>query len=102
MSTKAVGIANRDFDVPVTRDTKFNLGSMNKMMTAVACLQLVESGKLSLDDRVSDFLATDWLPKVDKSKIQIRHLLTHSSGLGSYFTDAWDRSSRALFRSIDD
>ena len=102
LMTKAVGIANRDFDAPVTLDTKFNLGSMNKMMTAVACLQLVEQGKLSLDDPISKHLAEDWLPKVDKSKVKVRHLLTHTSGLGSFFTEEWDRSSRALYRSVDD
>ena len=100
--TKAVGIANRDFDVPVTLDTKFNLGSMNKMFTAVACMQLVEAGKLSLDDPISKYLGDDWLPKVDKSKVKVRHLLTHTSGLGSYFTDEFDRSSRALYRTVDD
>ena len=100
--TKAVGIANRDFDVPVTLDTKFNLGSMNKMMTAVACMQLVEAGKLSLDDPIAKYLGEDWLPKVDKSKVKVRHLLTHTSGLGSYFTEEWDRASRALYRTVDD
>jgi CubicO group peptidase (beta-lactamase class C family) len=100
--TKAVGIANRDFDVPVTLDTKFNLGSMNKMMTAVACMQLVEAGKLSLDDPIAKYLGDDWLPKVDKSKVKVRHLLTHTSGLGSYFTEEFDRSSRALYRTVDD
>jgi CubicO group peptidase (beta-lactamase class C family) len=100
--TKAVGIANRDFDVPVTLDTKFNLGSMNKMMTAVACMQLVEQGKLSLDDPISKYIGDDWLPKVDKSKVKVRHLLTHTSGLGSYFTEEFDRSSRALYRTVDD
>ena len=100
--TKAVGLANRDFDVPVTLDTKFNLGSMNKMMTAVACMQLVEAGKLSLDDPIGKHLGEDWLPKVDKSKVKVRHLLTHTSGLGSYFTEEFDRSSRALYRTVDD
>ena len=102
LMTKAIGIANRDFDVPVTLDTKFNLGSMNKMLTAVACLQLVEQGKLSLDDPISKYLGEDWLPKVDKSKAKVRHLLTHTSGLGSYFTEEFDRSSRALYRTVDD
>jgi CubicO group peptidase (beta-lactamase class C family) len=100
--TKAVGLANRDFDAPVALDTKFNLGSMNKMMTGVACMQLVEAGKLSLEDPVSKYLGDDWLPKVDKSKVRVKHLLTHTSGLGSYFTEEWQRSSRALYRSIED
>lgn len=100
--TRAVGIANRDFDVPVTLDTKFNLGSMNKMLTAVACLQLVEQGQLSLDDPISKHLGDDWLPQVDKGKVTLRHLLTHTSGLDSFFTEEWNRSSRALYRSVDD
>ncbi len=100
--TKAIGIAHRDFDVPVTLDTKFNLGSMNKMLTAVACMQLAEQGKLALDDPIANYLGSDWLPKVDKSRVEVRHLLTHTSGLGSYFTEEFDRSSRALYRTVDD
>ncbi len=102
LMTRAVGLANRDFDVPVTLDTKFNLGSMNKMLTAVACMQLVEQGKLSLEDPISKYLGDEWLPKVDKRKVQVQHLLTHTSGLGSYFGDEFLRSSRALYRSVDD
>jgi len=100
--TKAVGIANRDFDVPVRLDTKFNLGSMNKMFTGVAAMKLVEQGRLSLDDPISKYLDDSWLPKVDKSKVLVKHLLTHTSGLGSHFNETYDKSSRLLFRNIDD
>lgn len=100
--TRAVGIANRDFDAPINLETCFNLGSMNKMMTGVACMQLVEQARLSLDDPISKYLSEDWLPQVDKSKVKIIHLLTHTSGLGSYFTPEWDKSSRALYRRVDD
>jgi len=65
-------------------------------------MQLVERGKLSLDDPVSKYLGDDWLPKVDKSKVKVRHVLTHTSGLGSYFTQEFDRSSRTLYRTVDD
>lgn len=102
LMSRAAGVANRDFDVPVNIDTKFNLGSMNKMMTGVAIMQLVEQGKLSLDDSLAQHLGDDWLPKVDKRKVKVVHLLTHTSGLGSYFNDAWERSSRSLYRNIDD
>ncbi len=100
--TKAVGIANRDFDAPVRLDTKFNLGSMNKMFTGTAAMKLVEQGKLSLDDPISKYLDDSWLPKVDKSKVQVQHLLTHTSGLGSYFNETYNKSSRLLFRNVDD
>ncbi len=99
---KATGIANRDFDVPMRLDTKMNLGSMNKMMTGVAMMQLVERGKVSLDDPISKYLDDSWLPNVDKSSIKVVNLLTHTSGLGSYFTPAWDERSRALYRTVDD
>lgn len=102
LATRAVGVANRDFNAPVRLDTKFNLGSMNKMFTAVAMMRLVEAGKVSLDDPISKFLSEDWLPKVDKSRVTVRHLLTHSSGLGSYFNKRYDESSRLLFREVDD
>ena len=100
--TRATGVANRDFDAKVRLDTKFNLGSMNKMFTGVAAMKLVQEGKLSLDDPIGKYLDVTWLPKVDKDKVQVRHLLTHTSGLGSYFNDTFDRSSRLLYRRVDD
>jgi CubicO group peptidase (beta-lactamase class C family) len=102
MLTRAVGVANRDFGAPVRLDTRFNLGSMNKMFTGVAAMKLVQQGKLSLDDPIDKYLDASWLPKVDKSKVQVKHLLTHTSGLGSYFNDTFDRSSRLLWRRVDD
>ena len=98
----AFGEANRDFGVRNTIDTKFNLGSMNKMFTAVAVMQLVEAGKLSLDDTLGKFLRSGAMRPDVLAKVRIKHLLTHTSGLGSYFTPEWDRQSRARYRSVDD
>jgi CubicO group peptidase (beta-lactamase class C family) len=98
----AFGEANKDFGVRNTIDTKFNLGSMNKMFTAVAVMQLVEAGKLSLDDTLGKFLPAGAMRPDVLSKVRIKHLLTHTSGLGSYFTPEWDRQSRAIYRSVDD
>jgi len=97
----AFGFADKNFNVPNKIDTKFNLGSMNKMFTAVAIAQLVEGGALSYDDSLSKFLP-DFPNKADAKKIQIKHLLTHTSGLGSYFNKKFTDSSRALFRTVDD
>jgi CubicO group peptidase (beta-lactamase class C family) len=97
----AFGEANKDFGVPNKLDTKFNLGSMNKMFTSVTIAQLVEQGKLSYDDPLSKFLPDYPNPEAAK-KIRIKHLLTHTSGLGSYFNDEFERSSRARFRTVDD
>lgn len=100
--TLAGGEASKAFHVLNNIDTKFNLGSMNKMFTATAVMRLVEKKRIALDDRLDKFLDESWLPSQITNKITIRHLLTHSSGLGSYFNEVYDRSSRALFRKLDD
>jgi CubicO group peptidase (beta-lactamase class C family) len=100
--TDFAGEANKSFHVPNDIDTKFNLGSMNKMFTSVAVARLVEAGKLSFDDPIGKWVDETWLAKDVTSKITVRHLITHTSGLGSYFNDVYDKSSRALFRKLDD
>jgi len=100
--TDFAGEASKAFHVPNNIDTKFNLGSMNKMFTSTAISRLVEAGKLSFDDPISRYLDETWLPKAVTDAITVRHLITHTSGLGSYFNEVYDRSSRALFRKLDD
>ena len=78
---KAYGLANREWDVPNTPDTKFRIGSNTKQFTATAILQLADSGKLSIDDPVSKYYSD--APAAWKG-ITIRHLLTHTSGIPSY------------------
>ncbi len=97
----AFGMANRDFAVANKIDTKLNLGSMNKMFTTTAIAQLVEKGKLSFDDPLSKFIP-DFPDEDSAKKIKIKHLLTHTAGLGGYFSERWDKTSRAEFRTVDD
>jgi D-alanyl-D-alanine carboxypeptidase len=81
---KAWGLANREKGTPNTLDTRFRLGSMNKMFTSVATLQLVEAGKLALDDPIGKYL-TDYPNKDVASKVTVRNLLTHTGGTGDIF-----------------
>lgn len=97
----AFGMANKDFNVPNRIDTKFNLGSMNKMFTAVAIAQLVEKGKLSYDDPLSKFIP-DFPNAEAAKKIQIKHLLSHTAGLGGYFSERFQNLSRDQIRTVDD
>ena len=97
----AFGVANKDFNAANRLDTKFNLGSMNKMFTAVAVAQLVEKGKMSFDDPLSKFIP-DFPNAEAAKKIQIKHLLSHTAGLGGYFTDRYDSMSRERLRNVDD
>mgnify|MGYP001812066256 CR=1 FL=1 len=96
----AYGLANRDFGVQNRIDTKFNLGSMNKMFTAVAIAQLVERGVLAVDDPLSRFV--DFPDRESAEKIRIEHLLTHTAGLGGYFSEAFWEASRDRFRTVDE
>jgi CubicO group peptidase (beta-lactamase class C family) len=76
------GMANMEWNVPNTPDTKFRLGSITKQFTATAILQLVEQGKIKLDAKLSDYLP-DYRKDIG-DKVTIHHLLTHTSGIPSY------------------
>ena len=98
----ACGEASKSYHANNNIDTRFNLGSMNKMFTATAVMQLAEKGKLRLDDPISRYVDESWLPKSITDRVTVQHLLTHTSGLGSYFNDTYVNSSRELFRELDD
>lgn len=98
---KAYGLASKSFNAPNNLDTKFNLGSMNKMFTAVAIAQLVERGKLSFDDKVGK-LIPDFPNKTIAEKVTIHHLLTHTSGMGSYFNQKYFEASKDRFKKVED
>lgn len=96
----AFGMANRDFEVPNRIDTRFDVASLCKMWTAVAICQKIEAGHFAFETPVSDFI--DYPTKDAAKSIEIRHLLSHTSGLGSYFTEEFFATSRQRYRSIDD
>ncbi len=85
----AVGLADRDRAIPNTLQTRFRIGSMNKMITAVAILQLVEAGKIDLTAPVGDFL-TDYPNPDVATTVTIHHLLTHTGGTGDIFGPTFD------------
>ena len=98
----ACGEASKRFHAAIDIDTKFNIGSMNKMFTSVAVMQLVEKGALSVDDPISEYVDETWLPPEMTEKITVHHLLSHTSGLGSYFNETFMEGSRLRWRQVDD
>ncbi|MFJ7698787.1 serine hydrolase domain-containing protein [Lysinibacillus fusiformis] len=76
---ESFGKANYEWDIPNTAITKFRIGSVTKIFTAIAILTLVEEKKLQLHNTVADFIPT--FPK--GNQITIEHLLTHTSGIGN-------------------
>jgi CubicO group peptidase (beta-lactamase class C family) len=98
---QAFGLASRAWQQPNRMDTKFNLGSMNKMFTAVAIAQLAEARKLSFAEKVGAILP-DYPNAEVREKVSIHHLLTHTSGMGSYFNDEYDKADKNRFRAVKD
>ena len=79
---KGVGMANLEWNIPNTPDTKFRLGSITKQFTATLILQLVEQGKIKLDGKLIDYLPN--YRKDTGAKVTIHNLLSHTSGIPSY------------------
>jgi D-alanyl-D-alanine carboxypeptidase len=97
---RAWGLADREAGTRNTRDTKFRLGSMNKMFTAVATLQLVEAGELALDDTIGEHLP-DYPNREVAAKVTVRHLLTHTGGTGDIFGPEFDENRLQLRQHSD-
>lgn len=97
---KAYGLADREKRVGNTVDTKFRIGSMNKMFTATAILQLVGEGKVDLDAPLGKYLP-DYPNHDVAAKVTIRNLLTHTGGTGDIFTPEYDKQ-RLETRELND
>lgn len=79
---KNVGYADIEHKVAVVTDTRFELASISKTFTAILILQLVESGKIKLDAKVSDYIPE--FTRNDSGQITIHHLLSHTSGIQDF------------------
>lgn len=79
---KGLGLANMEWNIPNTPETKFRLGSITKQFTATLIMQLVEQGKVKLDGKISDYLP-DYRKDVG-DKVTVHQLLNHTSGIPSY------------------
>ena len=93
--SQAYGLADREKKTANTLKTRFRLGSMNKMFTAVATLQLVQSGKLDLKAPFGNYL-TDYPNKDVASKVTIEQLLSHTGGTGDIFGPDFDKNRLEL------
>lgn len=100
IASGARGKADREKAIDNTLETRFRIGSMNKMFTAVATLQLVERGRLSLDDTVGKVLP-DYPNTNVASKVKVRHLLSHTGGTGDIFGPAFE-AHRLELRTLQD
>lgn len=88
--THSFGLKNIETNTPLTDSGLFRIASISKSFTATSLLQLVQAGKLSLEDDVSDLVGFKIRnPKFPDAKITLKHILSHRSGLNDsqgYFT----------------
>ena len=84
VKAQGYGLANVEHQVPVTAETIFQTGSVGKQFTAAGVMLLVEDGRVTLSDSVRNYLTNapeTWQP------ITVRHLLSHTAGLGDWPPD---------------
>ncbi len=91
----ASGVLDRRTGTPVTPKSRFYVASTGKMMTAVAILQLVDEGRIALDQPVSEILVpAGTLARLPNwSTVTVQQLLRHTSGMPDYFDDDWQEAA---------
>jgi CubicO group peptidase (beta-lactamase class C family) len=96
------GQADVEHQVPATAETVLRVGSITKTVTAIGVLQLVEKGKLNLDDTIDKYIP--YYPKARASVITVRHLLTHTSGIRHYHYEIGEKEGNPpqYFPSLKD
>lgn len=101
--SKGVGFADLDNMVPATAVTVYNIGSISKANTAVAIMQLLDQGEISLDDAIQKYVPT--YPEKGYA-ITIKHLMTYRSGIRDYrpsdFADTPGDENMRPFSSLDE
>jgi len=99
--TGAAGVLSRATGYPVTADSYFQIGSVTKVFTASMVMQLVDEGRVGLDEPIRTHLPRfDVGDEVASDTITVRHLLTHTSGIqGDYFAD-FGRGTDAVSRYV--
>lgn len=96
------GYSNIELEKEIDRNTQFNVASISKVVTAIAIMQLVERGKVALDQPINNYL-TSWKIKSDKfntDKVTVRRILNHTAGLSREFGPGFN-SQDSLVSLVD-
>ena len=95
---KGYGLADIELNVPVKPETLFQSGSVGKQFVSAAVMMLVEEGKVSLDDSITKYFPdapATWKP------VLIKNMLSHTSGLAEYETDARTGPNGPFYLRLD-
>ena len=97
---KAFGLADRDKRVPITPATRFNIGSINKLLTKIAIALLVAQGSLPLSDTIGKLLPD--YPNAEAKGATVEQLLDHKAGIVNFFGPEFAKTPKSRFRSNAD
>ena len=95
---RSSGYADLPNKIPNTLDTRFASASAGKVFVAVGILQLIEQGKIGLDDTLGRLLKREWYD-IDP-EVTVRQLLTHTSGVPDYFDESIMDDYEELWRDF--
>ncbi|MEO6694505.1 MAG: serine hydrolase [Ignavibacteria bacterium] len=96
---RSYGYSYKENNYLNTNLTKYNIGSIGKIFTAIMILQLVQENKISLDDKLNKYL--DLFNQEISSKVSIRDLLTHSSGFGDFINHPEYRKNKEKYKEMN-
>ncbi|MEL7162712.1 MAG: serine hydrolase, partial [Bacteroidota bacterium] len=87
---KGYGLANLEYEVPISKNSAFNVASLSKQFTGACIALLILEGKVSLEDQI-----TKYVPKFPKygQKIKIKHLIYMTSGINDYYYNPRDNGT---------
>lgn len=97
---KSYGMATKEWNVPNTNDTKYNLGSINKFFTGMALRQLRDAGKIDFAKTLRTYLPDYPSPIADR--ITIKQMMDHRSGLGDFFGPEYQAAPKNRVRALAD
>ncbi len=98
---RAYGLASIEYGIENTVDTKFNIASITKMITAVATLQLYDKGKVALKQPIGEYLP-DYPNTLVRDSVTIHQLLTHTSGNNNFYVGEFLQSDKLKYKNISD
>lgn len=98
---RAYGMANIEYGIKNEIETKFNIASITKMITAVAILQLYENKKLELHVPIGKYLP-EYPNKIVRDSVTIHQLLSHSSGLNNFYVTAQEKMKNLDYNKVSD
>lgn len=97
---ESFGMASKEYNVANTNDTKYNIGSINKIFTTVALMQLRDAGKIDFSKTLRTYLP-DYASDI-ADKVTIQQLLQHTSGLGDIFGPEYAAMAKDNLRTLSD